>query len=671
MRWNTQVLTPIVSSHLSMSELTNDSTVISNSDNSITVVYSSELYAVRPLDNLINLEVKPFSREITLQSLELGSQKITDTVGLEEIVAPIAAELNIPIEVFWILPIKFDDRAIPDLESIKIDVSDFFKSAILTEGTMEFSLDNSTQLDIISMDVEIRNTQSKTEIYSETFTNIKSMSSVTRSIDLAAQMDDKPIEGQLEANIKNITIATPQGVESVIFTPDEYIAFNLEIANVKVSYAEAIFPAQNVLDHQDTVSLQDLDGIELTKALISNGYVKVNVRSTIPTDLDIIYKIPSALDVNDDKIFQFNTLAPAAPIVGSITYDSSFYFDGYMFNFRGEDNNLTNTFYNTITGKITPTPEPIPLSLGDTLFISLAVEAMEASYIEGYVGNQIYPVGPEIVSIELPDAFKDGGLTFEDIKMTIVFENSLGIPASISIDRLLGRNTTTGESANLSPLPSNFLIKEATQNSQGVVAPTITKFEISNAVNLFNIHPNEIEYELNMQLNPNGNNPAYKNFAHITSEIKVSLEIEVPLTVNADQFELRDTIDFLETSIDSPEEIKKGILSFIVYNGFPVDVDFDLYFLDDTEIQIDSLTSDDVILGAELNSEGIATESKRSKVDFVVTQDKLSNILSARKIVLVATMDTEGTSNVTFYDHYNIYFQLVGDFEYEVNGGGN
>ena len=672
--WNARVLTPIASSSLSMKELTQDSSIVTNSDNSISVVYESDLYAVKPLDTLINISVQPFRREITLQSLELGSQFISDTLVLGDIITPYfeeaAAGTPFSPEVieafFWASTISPPwSYAIPDGEPTKIDVSTFFTSAILTEGTMEFTLVNGMQLAIQSVDVEIRNTNDQYVIYTESFGNIAPGTSRSRTIDLADQMNGNEIEGELEAHITNVVF---EATSPITPKPEDHIAFNLAISDVKVQSAEAIFPAQDVIDNRDTVGLQGLDGIELTKALLSDGFVEVNVRSTIPTELDMNYSIPSAT-TEGGETFNFNTVADAAPIGGSISYDSSFYFDGYWFDLTGEDGSLTNTFYNWITGSIEPTPAPIPLSLDDTLVIELAVKGMKASYIEGYVGNQVYAVGPEIQELKLPDALKEGGLTFEDVKMTIVFENSLGVPASIDISELTGINSLTSETASLSPLPNAFEIKAATKKNN-VITPSISRFSIENAVNIFNIHPDQISYALDVQLNPDGNNPQFSNFAYIDSEIKVSIEIEIPLSVNAEEFVLSDTIDFLEEGITNPEEIKEGILSFIVYNGFPVDVDFDLFFLDKDLVQIDSLVSDAIVLAAEVNDDGQVIEAKRSKIDFEISDARLGNILGANKVVIEARMNTQGGSHVTFYDDYKLDFQLVGDFEYKVKGGG-
>lgn len=670
--WNTQVLTPIAKSSLSMSDLSDDSSLVSNDDNSVSIVYSSELYSVKPLDTLINLEVPLFTREITLESLELGSQTVSDTLVLGEIMEPVLADFNpIAAALFWVTPLPTDQDfpfPIPDFEPTTIDVSDFFKEAVLTQGTLNFSLSNQLQLDITSLDIEIRNTISQTVIYSESFTNIPSGSQVQRTIDLAAQMNGQPIEGELEAEITNVSMNWASDADStIVFQREEYVAINLGIEDVKVQSADAIFPAQNVIDTRDTVGLLGLDGIELTRALLSDGFVQVTVRSTIPSDLDMVYEIPSATDFDGDT-FRFETIAEAAPIGGSVSYDSNFYFDGYYFDLTGDDGTYTNTFYNWITGSIEPTPEPIPLSLDDTLEISLQVKDMEASYVEGYMGNEVYSVGPETENIDLPISVGEGELTFENVKMTVVFENELGIPAAITLSQLTGINAESGNSSSLSPLPGVFKIDAATKVGDSI-QPTTSRFEINNAADVFNIFPNQIRYALDVQLNPDGNS-GYSNFAYVQNGIKVSLEIEVPLAVNANNLALSDTIDFNQNSTTNPEEIKGGILSFIVYNGFPMYVDFDLYFLDESLTVIDSLVSNDLILAAPVDDDGIVSESRRSKIDFSVPESRLSNILSSKKIVLSAVLDTESGEHYTFYEHYMLDFTLVGDFEYKVSGGG-
>ena len=176
--------------------------------------------------------------------------------------------------------------------------------------------------------------------------------------------------------------------------------------------------------------------------------------------------------------------------------------------------NEVNTFYNSARLSIQPTPNPITLTKEDTVYIEITVDGLSTEYVTGYLGKKVYSIGPETITVGMEEVLSNQ-IDFEHVGMKIIVENELGLESDFLINTLHTKNTISSQQKN-AILNSNSMVIPAAK----VGSKTIIEIPILNGTEIYAIHPDEITFDLAINLNPKGNNPSYSNFAYSENEFK-------------------------------------------------------------------------------------------------------------------------------------------------------
>lgn len=669
-RWDTKVLAPLVKSKLTIKNIIKDTTQIQTEvDHSISLVKRQQIFTYT-IDSLVSLEAPQYKKTVKLSSLVLSDQTITQRVSLGQIALQLKAQGNnlgdqIILASQLGFPIPFP--GINDITAgpIHIDANQFFETADLMSGQMLVSVQNGLPLTISNLQFSLNNTTPPSQITSQTFTNILSNTTQTKTQDLAG----KTVGSSIEASIDDMDIAP--GL--VVIDTSDALLITLTIKNIKVYSATAIFPAQDVVNDTVDVELESLDNVELTSTIIRQATVRADIYSTADDTVRFTYEIPYA--TKDGHSFQFEAVVPPAPVNGTSHAVYNTDFSGYLLDLTGKNGDLYNTFSNILIGKIRYTGKIVTLSLQDSLDITLTLVDPKPNYVKGYLGDDLLSVGPGNVDIDLFKNITATTLDFSSTSIDIVFENALGIPAEATLGNLTAYNSKTGTSRALTGTPVNqsFPIAPATEGGGFPISTesTIDLSTGSNATSLLNILPDKFSYAGSFQFNPAGNvsNP-HTDFAYSGVDLKAFLDIKIPLSVIASNLVLSDTAAFdipgLKTS-----GFQEGKFNLLVWNGFPFDVKVDMRFLDKYGVQVDSIITTNTILAAPIDASGKVTASKYTAVPFQLSAASVHTLTDrVTQVVFTARFDTQPVNtHISIYDDYAIEFKLVGDMNIQVNSG--
>jgi hypothetical protein len=655
--WDTNITAPLIKTSLGIGNIIKDTAAFKkNSDNSISIVENKLLYSFG-IDSLVKLAVEPYDTTVRLSSLKLDDQVVTRNISLGEIARQLMASSNSNNQLigFGIIASNGQVTTVPPFGGITagpfdIDISQYFETADLLTGTMTVTITNGLPLDIQTLQYQINNAGSGTIIDNYTFTNLASHSSQVHATDLAG----KTVEGALKARILNMDV---DGGTVLIDTSDA-LQVKIAITNITVSSATAVFPTQDVIDDHNDVPLVNMGDIQLTKAKLQKGIISMHAINTLDEPLFFTYSIPGA-SKNGVPFVANATIEANSDIV--IPFD----FAGYDLDLTGELQNSFNSIYNTIKGSIHYSGVTQTLSLQDSINVVLSFDGIEPYYIEGYLGRDTIDIGPSSVSFDLFNKIESGTLSFENVKLSVVVNNGVGVDGNVSINQITAHNKS-GTTLGLNILPiTNHYIARATDNPLTPVIDTINLSPPgSNAVALLNFLPNKITYQAQGILNPSGFS-GYNDFAYINSGFEPYLQLELPLSLIANQLVLSDTVEFNGQSQESA--IKDGNFTIHIQNGFPLSGDLKLYFLDAAGSTLDTLVSSGSILAAPVSG-GIVTSKAYSKVPFHVSEATLSHILHSKKVVFKVKFSTQPPATFTkIYSDYEIDFKLVGQFDYHVH----
>ncbi|MGC9374005.1 MAG: hypothetical protein ACP5DQ_03060 [Bacteroidales bacterium] len=328
--------------------------------------------------------------------------------------------------------------------------------------------------------------------------------------------------------------------------------------------------------------------------------------------------------------------------------------------------NFTLELYNSGAG----------VNSGDQVEIILTINNIDFTSIFGYIGN--YELMSEAGDLELNffESLSDGYIEFEDPQINFNIRNSFGVPAEINIERFSGfKNDNDSITLNLEPEinPSNYAFPRLDEYGETKDTTISINRNNSNISAFLAFLPTYLQYNMNATSNPDGPGGAY-NFVTKESKIEVDLEFILPLWFKANNIALEDTIEMDLSDINEDADmIEKINLVLQVFNGLPVDIDFQIYFMDELYHPVDTLfdpRTQPIIAAGQIDTDyKVIDPTKKISVVEYLKQDieKLDVVRFAKIEAGLKTSAFDNNVAVKFYDYYTVDFNLSIDVDALIN----
>ncbi|GDX51332.1 hypothetical protein LBMAG27_03790 [Bacteroidota bacterium] len=660
------MLVPILNSNLNLGNIVGDTIIQTNSDNSLQLVYESNLYSLKPGDGAFQIPDTIVKGTYNLTNLALANQAIVYNLSLGQ-----AAQQMGPQGQF-IISSNGTMASIPAINNQSsgdndVNATQFFQTAILQHGFLDITIFNGFPIDISNIQFQIKNKVSGTIVADTFFTNINSGSTSTKRVDLSG----KTVEGTLVFKI--IDLDSPGSATAVLIDTTDALIMTMQVTEMVVTSATAIFPSQDIIN-QDQETIYNLSGGAKLKFInVHSGKLQMTVHSAIKQLVHFNYGFPGATDQFGGSINLTSDLPPA-PVGGLSSLTKEYDLAGYRLDLTGLNHTSFNSFVNHIAASIDSTGQVQTLSFADSIYIDYGLVDIIPEYIEGFLGQQILTLGPEEVNFDLFKNIQSGSISLEDVNVGIDIENGVGVNARLNLYELTAVNSKKNQSVSL----TNSLINSP-QNLAGATDPPLTPSLLSfllntsnsNIKNLVEVLPDKMKYKIDLFINPNGNTSNYNDFAYYNSPLNVNLNINMPLSLQADGLVFQDTVafDLSNASAKGLDAIKDGVFSVFADNGFPLQASLQLYLYDEWGGFLDSLiVAPHTILAAPLNSNCKVSEIMRSTLQVLADANKMNKIRNAKKAVVRAVFDTKSTTPcgiyTKIYSTYNLSVKLTGRFTY-------
>lgn len=399
------------------------------------------------------------------------------------------------------------------------------------------------------------------------------------------------------------------------------------------------------------------NGPKIDSVIFKMGSIDVSLSSDFQYSGQIKVTLPGA---RKNGLAFTKTIAFTYTGTVPVTNISSSDLAGYKFD-------MTNggTTFNEILAnfEVTLSGSGNPISPSDQLSLSINLNNMKFDKIFGDIGQM--SITPDVDSVDI-SVFKNvlGSATFSlvDPRIKVIISNSYGVPIQASIAQFLGYSPgSTPYAITGSPNPLPIQSPTFSQIGQVLADSFSLNNTNSNIATVINNTPKYLIYQLNSQTNPAGGS-THNNFVLDTSKLMVDMEIELPLYGKASNFVLVDTIPFELTST-LPEEVEWALIRTFNSNGFPFDVDMQVYFADSLYTKLDSLVVPNQVLlksGVVNINTGLVTSPTPTTYDATLTKARLNNLKTAKYLLVKASANTAngGNTNVKIYSHYKIDFKL-------------
>ncbi|MCB0395887.1 MAG: hypothetical protein KDD36_04510 [Flavobacteriales bacterium] len=660
--WDVDVLAPLVKSSLSIEDLLTDTLLQENPDQTISLVYESHLYNF-VMDSMFRMKDTTFTYNVKLQSIEMGDRSLQYPITLGQIARETGGTTGAVI-----LASHGNNLAVPPITGISsgdiaIDANSIFESVTLIDGWMDIILDNQLPIDITNLTFELKNQANGTVIALKTFPLVPAGQVVKDSVDLAG----KTVYGDLFGKIVNMDSPGSNGVPVPIDTNDALIATIL-VRDLNPYSATAVFPDQDIVNETQNMVLETANGVELNYLIIREGFVKIDVVSTLQDTLRFDYQIPSA--TFQGVPFKVQNKIPPAPPGDTSRFSRLYDFKGYRLDLTGQNGDTVNTWYQSLIGRIDSTGNSTTLSLNDSFYVDAGLIGVIPEYGYGYLGQDVFDVGPAITEVDLFDKVTAGTIDLEKIKVNMEVKNSVGMEADVVLKSLKSRNTRTGNEVALSAGIIDSLVTIG-RASDHPLTPVIKNINVNGLETLIENLPDEMEYQMRLRINPNTPKPALgagTDFIYNDHGIEASMNIEMPLSLSANGLTLSDTSDFdLGDKGTETKKIKDGIFTLLVDNSFPFDAALTVELADAGGNVIDTLFKGSPVNSGLLDASLRVSDSRRTKLVLPVSESRMDNLYDATQLFIKVAFTTAGQPNkVKIYSTYRIDFTLVGDFNYRL-----
>jgi hypothetical protein len=319
---------------------------------------------------------------------------------------------------------------------------------------------------------------------------------------------------------------------------------------------------------------------------LKSGYINYSISADFNHDAQILVTIPGATKNG----LPFSKTIPydyqgSVPVIVNDTFN----LNGYTLVF-GSGNQLVIDYQISGPGDANSDNSPYTVSLNES------IDSLKFHKIVGYLGQHSITVNQDSVFLDLfKNAIYDS-IHFEDPRLKIFTYNSYGMPMSLSVDLLKAESSSngivnvTGSGVPSAGSPWTFSYPSFADllSGQFISADSFQLDQVNSTIkDAINISPQWVSYHVNTTSNLNGNPVTDTNFVVDTSRFSVDAEVVLPMWGWANGFILQDTLDF---SFGDDVDILEWVLFKInTDNGFPIDAEMQLYFVDSAYTPLGSL----------------------------------------------------------------------------------
>jgi hypothetical protein len=656
-RTDSNWLTPVVKSSLSLSNLLPDSNLVSNSDNSTNFVIEEE-YTITSLDDVLVVPDRVETIEVTLSSLVLEDREFSDTLTLGEMY-PASLLFDGQTTVLPAQDINTDNGTVIDV------TEEFFTTATFNEGYIDIEIHNDLPVEAEVIEFELLNNDDKSVILSGVIANLPPFGSDTQTYSLAG----KTVNGVLEMNVSRIKTKASAG--AVLIEADKGLRTTFRVRDLKPQVATAVFPAQNLVNREDE-TLYSFGGAELTRIIVKEGDILMKVESSIEEAIILDYSVPNSSKQGAPGYIQKEWTIPAAAPGEKVIVEERFPIDEFDILLKGEDPYdypLFNHIYNVLIARIEYSGIERTLSLDDKIKIEFGLVDIVPFLVTGDPGFHQYDV---VDTVDL-NFFKNlnGDISLEDATFELSLENSFGIEALLDVNSITGSNNRNPTHVNLiSPEIANPILLEKAVNGTTFMPDTVSVLldkTNSNIKQFLENLPDQIKPNFQATIRPNGT-INQSDFAFDHSSLVAKFKLDIPISFGVDSLKLtrKEPVDLF--SNEDVEDIKSVKILVTAENGFPISGELELEFLDASENSIANLFTEgeNIMLAAEVDpTSGKVDTPMESELRATIDAGLMLALRDAKYVRIKTMFNTKDASRYKMYDDYKIDLKLITEITYE------
>jgi len=460
---------------------------------------------------------------------------------------------------------------------------------------------------------------------------------INDTLDLSNFVNDSTLSvsgGFYNVNLKRTLLDI--NVSDFVKIPDTTIAQTFSLAaSLNVPPGTAF--VNSVEEHK--LQLQDL---ELKKIKLRAGFIDLEIKNPIQTQVQLKVELPG-VSINGVN-FEQTYIAPAA--VGSTPgiLNQSFNLQGYDMDLTGLNGGDFNYLLSKVTVSTLPTGNAVLVTPSQVTIINAKFRDVELDYARGYFGSRIIADTTEF-NIDIFKKIASGSIDLPSTSLKVIVENSIKFEAKGKIAYLENQNLS-GNEVNMvgGGIGSTFYLDQPLGSYSSLQPSFVELLFNSGNSNIESYFENlginhKLAYQL--QINPWGNTSGGWNEIFPQSKLKLTVEANLPLAIQANDLTIRDTFAFKLDQNKDKTHISGGKFVLDADNAFPFSGALRLILLDEAYATLFSIPGSTTIVSSlqgTMNSNNV--QHSKSQVEFVLPSDLVNKLGNVKYIAVESIFNT-------------------------------
>ncbi len=624
------IVTPLASVSITAGKiLKKDSIVVHDPDGLIRFLVRKDSIVTIGADSILqNITLPKSNVNFTLGEIDVPSIKQTQIVKLQELVD--ASDLETK-QVFNYCNGK--DTIFPALNSPAGNKNDMSKATNyefihISKGYLRFTLSNNFPTVLAKAQVLIYDNKYKRMLGTLNYANILPTAKGLDSIKMVGITMCNDLSFQI------LSVDLTKSSTKVRVDLNDNLTIDIQGIGIKATKGRAIIPGQIIQTQRLALNLgSPTEDYKLRNVKFGAAVIPYIADSKFAETLNLSIQFPDA-NVGGNPLSPSAIMLPKGSKTGNFNLSNANIFLGSI------DTQSHNMLRIDVAPSISSSGKLVDFDSSDYVKIEIDPAKITIDYVDGYLGQKTWSVDVDDVNFDaLANLGK--GLSLTNPKMSIIVKNSFGIP--ILLELSIVAKDDKGASVDMQPPFMNFGYPSISQAGTTVNS----KFDIdktnSKIVQALGLPPTKFAIAGKAYLNKDGFK-GYNDFADKKSNLNISFEANLPLSIIAQDFSISDTADVQDIfkGVDQFEYLE---LKIKTTNGFPLEGTLDLYFANAKGVIIDSLTNTTLI------ASGIVDATNR-----VITRSEnmTSILLDAKKLSRIAS-NTNYAQKIIFKTHFYTY----------------
>lgn len=413
-------------------------------------------------------------------------------------------------------------------------------------------------------------------------------------------------------------------------------------------------PGQAFLSSVQETSFNLMDA-EIRYMTVDRGKVSLTLLNPLKEKVVCQYSIPKSM--RNGKPFSARVTIPAAlgSQPGSITWEEDI--SGYTLDLRGSSGNKFNRLGVKIDAIIDSNASPVQVTPFDTLKVKAVFNELKILEASGFFGKHMISTGISSTQLKLFDMLDGGSISLDSMLVVMHIRNGTGTDIRLNLKQVVAKNTKQQTEVVFTdpfigvPMQIGRAYKDPLTGAITPVDLELT-FDPASTKNMFELFPNRLDWDLDMEINPMGNISLGNDFMHKDYPLTADLGIRIPLRFLANGLVLKQNSSFFYAS----DAIHHGTLYLIADNRFPFDAGLTIYLKDADGQVIDSLKPVGTVVAAPLISPS-QTVSARTILTIPCDAYRIARLKQTRSVDIEVVLDTKPAGT---------HVQLMSDYDLQM-----